>query len=361
MLEQMQTWWQNTPPQAQAALREGGVIVVVLVAGHYLGAMVARALAARDFDATLRLPGSSSVPAAGKGITPTLLAGLLVRLTAWAGVVWWLAREHGRPELASAVVLVLSRTWALATVLVITLALASLLAQRAIDCLQALAKPEAVPARNGNAAAHQRGVAGAVAAGVYGLVVLLGLLIAADFFDWPLTRSCALALWELAQHLLTAGAALVLGYLGARWARDLAALDTAASPEQRAGQYTGLGIVAATTLLGVAVIVSGAGVLFGLATLAVLGVLLWLGREHLPDVMAGLQLRLHKVREVWLDGDAWQVAQVGLLTTEVSRAGEFSRLPNRRVLQARMHSAPAEPSRRSQLAAAPGARPAVKP
>jgi hypothetical protein len=343
MLEQIQSWWQNTTPQTQAVLREGSVVLVVLLAGHFLGAMVARALAGRDFDATLRLPGSAPpAPPTGKGITPTWLAGLLVRLTVWAGVVWWLARQHDRPELASLVALILSRTWALATVLVLTLALASLLAQRVMDCLQALEKPAPLTARNGNGAAHPRSVAGAAGAGVYGLVVLLTLLIAADFFDWPLTRSCALALWELAQHLLTAGAALLLGYLGARWARDLAAADAPASAEQRAGQYTALGIVAATTLLAVAVLVSSAGVLFGLAALAILAVLLWWARAHLPDVAAGLQLRLHKVREVCLDGDAWQVAEVGLLTTEVSRAGEFARLANRKVLEARMHNAPAE-------------------
>ena len=37
--------------------------------------------------------------------------------------------------------------------------------------------------------------------------MLLVLLIAADTFDWPLTRGAALALWQFAQHLLIAGAA----------------------------------------------------------------------------------------------------------------------------------------------------------
>ena len=45
------------------------------------------------------------------------------------------------------------------------------------------------------------------------------------------------------------------------------------------------------------------GVLYGIAALALLGLLLWLGRGHLADITAGLQLRVHKVREVWLDGE----------------------------------------------------------
>jgi hypothetical protein len=345
VLDQLQTWWQSTTPAMQAALREGSILLVALAAGHFIGAMVARALGARDFDATLRLPGASPVPRAGGGITPTLLAGWLVRLSIWGAAIAWLARQYDQPKIASTIGLILSRTWALGGVLVMTLALASLLAHRVIECLQGPAKAEAVPSRNGHGASH-RNVAGAVGAAVYGLVVLLALLIAADFFDWPLTRSTALALWQLAQHLLTAGAALLIGYLGARWARDLAAVEANASPEVRAGHYTGLAILGATTMLAVAVLVSSAGVVFGLAALAVLGLLLWLARDYLPDVAAGLQLRLHKVREVWLDGDSWKVTEVGLLNTELNRAGEFSRLPNRRVLAARLHAAPAEVSRR---------------
>jgi hypothetical protein len=348
MLDELQTWWQNTPPETQAALVDGGLALAALLGGHFLGALAARALRARNFDAALRLPGSSP-PAteADKGITPTLLAGLLVRLTVWAGAAQWLAHKHGRVELANTLGLVMNRAWALAAVLVAALALGSLLARRLLDCLHALPKagPEALPARNG-AAAPRAAVAGAVVAGVYALVVLLALLLAADLFDWPLTRTAALALWQFAQHLLVAGAALLIGGLGARWARDLVTPEGAASPEKQAGQYTALGIVAATTVLAVTVLLSSAGVLIGLAALAVLGLLLWMVRGHLPDVTAGLQLRAHKVREVWFDGVAWQVAGVGLLTTEVSRGGEFCRCQNRVVLEARLHGAPAEAARR---------------
>jgi hypothetical protein len=341
MFEQLQTWWQGVPPQAQAAAREAGLVVVVLLAGHFLGAMVARLLRARDFDATLRLPGAAP-PGPHPGITPTFLAGVLVRLTVWGGLAWWLARQHDRPEVAATLALVISRTWALATVLVVSLALASLLARRVMECLQ---RPDVLAARNG-AGASPHGLAGVVGAGVYLLVLLLALLVAADFFDWPLTRSSALALWEIAQRLLTAGSALLIGCLGARWARDLMTAPPGASPEQSAARYTALGIVAATTLLAVALLVSSASLLLGLGVLGVLGLLLWLVRDHLPDISAGLQLRAHRVREVCLDGDAWKVAQVGLLATEVTRAGACNRLPNRQVLQARLHGAPLSASPR---------------
>jgi len=111
------------------------------------------------------------------------------------------------------------------------------------------------------------------------------------------------------------------------------------SPEKRAGQYTALGIMAATTVLAVTVLLASAGVLLSLATLVILGVGLWMVRGHIPDVVAGFQLRANKVREVLFEGQPWQVAEVGLLSTQVGRAGEFCRVQNRVVLEARMHAA----------------------
>jgi hypothetical protein len=340
MLDELQNWWQNTSPETHAAIQQGSLVLAALIGGYFLGSMVARTLRARNFDAALRLPGSSPPAAeAGRTFGPTTVAGLLVRLTVWAAAAWWLARQYGRVDLASTLGLIINRAWALATVLVAALALGSLLASRVMDCLKA-AGSEGLASRNGSANSH-RGAAGAVGAAVYGLVMLLALLMAADFFDWPLTRSAALALWQLAQHLLVAGAALLIGYLGAGWARDLVMLEGAVTLEKRAGLYTGLGIVAITTILAVAVLLTTAGVLFGIAALAILGSGLWLVRRDLPDISAGLQLRAHKVNEVWFEGAPWQVGKVGLVSTEVNRAGAVNRVQNRLVLEARMHAAPA--------------------
>jgi hypothetical protein len=348
MLDELITWWQDTDPQTQLYLQDGALALGALLIGHFLGSMVARALRARHFDAALRLPHS---PPPGledeRGFTPTWVIGMLVRLTVWAGAARWLAFKHGEIDLANTLGLITNRTWALTTVLVAALALGSLLARRLMDCLSGSAKagPEGLPYRNGTTAPRSP-AAGAVGAGAYVFVVLLALLIAADLFNWPLTRSSALALWQFAQHLMVACAALFIGALGARWARDLGTAEGASSPEKRAGQYTGLGIVAATTVFAVAVLLSSAGVLLGLAALAVLGLVLWAVRGYLPDVTAGLQLRSHKVREVWFEGAPWQLVEVGLLTSQLGRAGEFHRLQNRVVLEARLHGAPVEAAQR---------------
>ena len=348
MFNELQTWWQNSGPEMQATLQDIGLVAAALLGGHFLGAMTARTLRSWNFDATLRLPGSSPRGSEQeRGVTPTRVAGLLVRVTIWASAFWWLAHKHGRVELAHTVGATISRTWAVAAILVAALSLGSLLAQRLIDCLSGPSNrgSELHPSRNGAGDGH-RTAAGAVGAAAYALVILLVLLIAADLLDWPLTRSSALALWQFAQHLFIAGAALFIGNLGARWAREQVSGPPSASPSERAGQYTALGILAATTVLAVAVLLSGAGVLMGLAALVLLGFLLWLVRGYLPDVLAGLQLRTHQVREVQFDRVTWKVAEIGFLTTQLSRAGEFGRLSNHRVLEARFHEAPAETATR---------------
>jgi hypothetical protein len=344
MLDQVQTWWDNASPEMQAALQFGGVVGGALLAGQVLGVITSRVLAARNFDAALRPPSASPPdPEAERGFTPTFVAGLLVRLSIWAAAAWWLAQQHCRTELAHTLGVIIKRTWAIATILVATLTLGSLLANRLIACLGGVPKtgPQAGSA-GGGAAAPRWDAAGAVSVGVYVLVLLVVLLITADLFDWPLTRASAEPLWQFTQRLFVACAALSIGCLGARWARDIVTLEGTASPEKRAGQYTALGIVAATTVLAVSVLLSSAGLLIGLAALGVLGLLFWLVRGYLPDIAAGLQLRVHKVDLIQVDGERWQVVEVGMITTEVSRRGECCRLPNRQVLAARLDGKGAE-------------------
>src|SRR5262249_58986354 len=123
-------WWQEIPAQVQTAIQTGGLLAVALLGGHFLGAMTGRALRAKNFDAALRLPSASPAGAGEEhGITPTFLVSMLVRLTIWTGGGWWLAREHGRSDLAGTLELIVSRSWALAAVLCAALFLGRLLAQ----------------------------------------------------------------------------------------------------------------------------------------------------------------------------------------------------------------------------------------
>src|SRR5262245_29017792 len=99
MFHELQTWWQNwwptVTPETRALLQHGGVALAALLGGHLLGSLVTRFLRGRDFDAALRLSASPPAGEEHRGVTPTFVAGMLVRLTVWGAVGAWIARQHG--------------------------------------------------------------------------------------------------------------------------------------------------------------------------------------------------------------------------------------------------------------------------
>jgi hypothetical protein len=334
MLQDLQSWWQNLTPQMRAYILDGVLAFGALLGGHWHGVMVARLLRGWRFNALFRVtrqvPGRSDDD---HGITPTMLAGLLVRLTVWAFAAWWLLPKYGRPEIAEPIPRIIGRVWTVAAALTIVLAPAGWLARRVIEFLEGVTpanRVAAAPSRS-VAAAPSRSVAGAVGAGIYALVLLLLLLTAADYFDWPQTRNVVARLWQLALHLLTAGAAVLVGYVGVLWARESAAHGASGSEP---AQQTGVGIVAVTTAVAVALVLFGGGLGLGIALLGSAAALLFLARGRLPDVVAGLKLRREKVGTVWFEGIPWQVGQIGVLNSQVIRNGEFFKVPNRQVLEA---------------------------
>jgi hypothetical protein len=337
---QSQTWWQEATPETKAAIWDGGLALAAFLGGLIAGGIVRRTLRSWSFDGLIGQP--STLPPGvepARGLTPTRVVTMLVRLTVWAAAGGWLAAKYGRPDINEIIRLVIVRGWALTGVLGAVLAVGGLLSRRVTDALHD--PSQAGPAYRNGSTSH-RGVANAVGAGVYGLVLLLALLITADAFDWPMSRTAAAALWQLVQRLLTIAAALLVCYLGARWARALSAPPAEiVTPAQKAGQFTALALVGGTTFGCVlALLSSGSGVILWLLAVPALGVLLWVGRGYLPDVLAGAKLRSDKVSTVWFDGAAWQVSGVGLLTAEVGRGGESARLRNRQVLEA-VHGASA--------------------
>jgi hypothetical protein len=353
---EVQVWWESIGPEYQMYVKNGGIVLAALVLGHITGSIVTRILTSRNFDAVLGAPNSAvSDTPEERRFTASFVMGVLVRLSIWAGAGWWLAQQSGKGEWASTILLLLQRTWAFACVLLAALALGSLVARRLVACLGILPGSPAEPAPIRNSSFGRLNPAGVVSAGSYLMVFLLVLLTAADMFNWPLTRSAGQALWQFAQHALIAAAALFLGCLGARWAQDMVTASTDAAPEKRAGQYTALGIMAVTTILGVAVLLSSAHLLLAVATLALSGFGLYLVRGYVPDVTAGMQLRSHKVQALWFEGESWQVADIGLISTLVGRRGEFHRVQNRVVLELCMNGAPAQPILTSQQA--PAAQP----
>ena len=345
MPEEFQSWWQNLSPQTRALGLDGAAVLAALLVGQIAGVLASRFLRGRGFNSMFRVtPPSADIFDDTRSFTPAWFAGMLVRLTVWAAAAWWLLRGHGKPDTADSLAKLGGQIWGVAVALTAALALAGLLARRVIECLEGVTPA----ARSGGTS--PRSIAGAVGAGIYALVLLLMLLTVADSFDWPQTRHAAASLWQLALNLLTAGAAVLVGWLGARWARECTS-PHGATAQPQPEQQTALGIVAVTTALAVALLLFGGGLGIGVALIAVVAALLYMGRGRLPDLIAGLKLRKDKIGTVWFNGAPWQVGQIGLLHSDVGRGGEIYRLPNCQVLEAsgQAESAP-ETGRRPMMA-----------
>jgi hypothetical protein len=306
-----------------------------------------RRLRARDFDASLRAPW---LPPAGGGraerwpFTPTGLVSGLVRFTAWGAGVWWLATEQGWAALARTLEWAAGRVWSLAAVLVVALYLARFLAGQVIEFLQSAPLSEKLdawlPRAGGVREPRVRGVAALAGTAVYGVALLLVLLIAADLFGWALTGSAVAAAWSLLLHAVTAGTAMLIGWLGYRWARSLSPSEVeAAPPPARAVHYAALAILAGTTLLAIALLAASLQGLVGVAVVLLLAFVLWPLRGYVPDVWAGILLKAQKVQHVRLDGELSQVGEVGLLTTRLHRQEEQLTRRNRLVLEAHLQGA----------------------
>ncbi len=343
----LQAWWQDLTPGSQAFLRGVAVLLGAFFAGQIAGRNVFRRLRDRGFDASLRppwLPPTGEGPARAWPFTPAGLVSGLVCCTAWGAGVWWLATDHGGVPLARALEWAAGRVWSLAAVLIVALYLARFLAGQVIECLRGAPLSEKVeswlPRAGEGREPRVSGVPALAGTAVYGVVFLLVLLIAADLFGWALTGSVVAGVWFLLLHAVTAGVALLIGWLGYRWALGLTFSEVeAAPPPARAAHYTALGILAGTTLLAIALLASTLQGVVGVGFVLLLAFVLWPLRGYVPEVWAGILLKVQKVQHVRLDGEIAQVEEVGLLTTRLRRQEEQVSLRNRLVLEAHLHGA----------------------
>jgi hypothetical protein len=276
--------------------------------------------------------------------TPSGLLSGLVGCTAWGAGVWWLATEHGGISLARTLEWAAGRIWSLTGVLLVALYLARFLAGQVLAFLPAAPLSDKLdrwlPGTSGDRESRVSSVAALAGIAVYCVVFLLVLLIAADLFGWTLTGGVVVAAWYLLLHAVTAGIALLIGWLGYRWVRGLTLSESeAASPPARATPYTALGILAGTTLLAITLLATSLQGVIGVGAVLLVAFVLWPLRSYVPDLWAGILLKSQKVQHVSLDGELSQVDEVGLLTTRLHRQEQQMTRRNRLVLEAHLQGA----------------------
>jgi hypothetical protein len=172
-----------------------------------------------------------------------------------------------------------------------------------------------------------------------GVVMLLVLLIAADLMGWALTGNAVAAAWQLVLHLSTAGVALLIGWLGALWVRAQVVPDGGpVSSRAAVGYYAPMGIMGCATLLAILLLAGNFTTYFGLVLLILLFLLLWPAQRWLPDIYAGILLKMQQVKEVQIDGTVYQLGAVGVVQTQLLHPEGIQTRRNRLVLEAHLRS-----------------------
>src|SRR4051794_11864799 len=113
MLNELQTWWQDTTPETRTLIADVAIGVAAFLGGLFAGGLTRRSLRSWHFDGAFRLTHGWSPTAEAGGPTPTRVAALLVWLTVWAAAAGWFAHRYGHEDIAATIGLVITRTWSL--------------------------------------------------------------------------------------------------------------------------------------------------------------------------------------------------------------------------------------------------------
>ncbi|MBI3923410.1 MAG: hypothetical protein HY318_18460 [Armatimonadetes bacterium] len=352
------TWWNDLPRETQIALRDAEVVLAALLLAKFAGAVLKALLSARGFDSLVAVPWAPAAPVKGDPrARPSDVVGYLCVASLWAVAAWWLAREHGVSDVANSILWVTGKAWTLAFVIILAMVSGGWLSRAVTLAMQSpgiktrLDSLLPIPGARGEPLSDS--LTKTVSVLFYVVSLMLMALASTDLLHLTATASALAAVWQLAVRLVAAGAALGIGWLGLKWARDFnlqgeadqssfaaPTLSTTAlesrSPAQplSAERQIQLGLLGAVILFAIAVVADIGGSLIGLCVLFMVFLLILPLREYVPDVWGGFYLLIRNAKTVDLEGRTMNIKQVGLLMTDLTIEGEHLSRRNREVLTA---------------------------
>jgi len=334
-LTEMQKWWDGLTASVKEAVIVASVLVAALVLGKIVGALAKVASKGLGVDEVFKTPWSqTSLSRPSK--TPSDAIGYLCVGTLWAGVVWWLAAKYQLTDIADAVRVATGRLWILAVVFGFAVGLSNWLIRSLLDFLRSpTVKDWSEKLMPSGREQISETVVRAFAFLVYSFLLLFVLLVATDLFGMNTTAEAIRALWELTLRLIVAAIALGIGWLGVRWLEKLREFpELAQPPPTLAQQLTRLGIVSVSLLLVLILLTGGGSALVAFLIVALVALLILPLRDYIPDLWAGLMLKLHRVREVVIDGKPVKLVRIGALVCNLNSDDTQLIMRNRKVLDA---------------------------
>jgi ABC-type multidrug transport system fused ATPase/permease subunit len=331
----MQKWWDGLASSVREAIIVALVLVTALVVGKIVGALVKAVSKGLGADEVFKTPWSqTSLSRPSK--TPSDAIGYLCVGTLWAGVSWWLAARYQLTDIANAIRVATGRVWILAVVFGFAVGLSNWLMRSLLELLRSpTVKDWSEKLMPSGREQISDTVVRAFAFLVYGFLLLFVLLVATDLFGMNITAEAIKALWELTLRLIIAAIALGVGWLGVRWLEKLREFpELAQPPPTLVQQLARLGIVGVSLLLVLILLTGGSSALIALLIVALVALFILPLRDYIPDLWAGLMLKLHNVREVVIDGKQVKLMKIGALACDLNSGDSQLIMRNREVLDA---------------------------
>jgi ABC-type multidrug transport system fused ATPase/permease subunit len=331
----MQKWWDSLASSVREAIIVALVLVTALVVGKIVGALVKTVSKGLGADEVFKTPWSqTSLSRPSK--TPSDAIGYLCVGTLWAGVAWWLAARYQLTDIADAIRVATGRVWILAVVFGFAVGLSNWLMRSLLELLRSpTVKDWSEKLMPSGREQISDTVVRAFAFLVYGFLLLFVLLVATDLFGMSITAEAIKALWELTLRLIIAAIALGVGWLGVRWLEKLREFpELAQPPPTLVQQLARLGIVGVSLLLVLILLTGGSSALIALLIVALVALFILPLRDYIPDLWAGLMLKLHNVREVVIDGKQVKLMKIGALACDLNSGDSQLIMRNREVLDA---------------------------
>ena len=331
----MQKWWDSLASSVREAIIVALVLVTAFVVGKIVGALVKAVSKGLGVDEVFKTPWSqTSLSRPSK--TPSDAIGYLCVGTLWAGVSWWLAARHQLTDIADAIRVATGRVWILAVVFGFAVGLSNWLMRSLLELLRSpTVKDWSEKLMPSGREQISDTVVRAFAFLVYGFLFLFVLLVATDLFGMNITAEAIKALWELTLRLIIAAIALGVGWLGVRWLEKLREFpELAQPPPTLVQQLARLGIVGVSLLLVLILLTGGSSALIALLIVALVALFILPLRDYIPDLWAGLMLKLHNVREVVIDGKQVKLMKIGALACDLNSGDSQLIMRNREVLDA---------------------------